>query len=102
MLYQIAYSGDPILLGWNVRFYKSGRTLCRVYPKEGYFMVLFVVGRREKEQVELMLPKMSEEIQKIYQETKEGMGQRWLIISLTAQDERYEDLQKLIKIRKNS
>lgn len=29
-LYDIAYSGDNVLLGWNIKFYKAGKTLCRI------------------------------------------------------------------------
>lgn len=47
-LVKVEFSRDSILLGWNVRFYKAGRTLCRLYPRTGYFTVLVVVGSKEK------------------------------------------------------
>lgn len=34
--------------GWNVKFKKNGRNLCTVYPYEGYFTVLIVIGKNEK------------------------------------------------------
>lgn len=98
----IEYSGDKILLGWNLKFRKSGRALCTLYPKNGYFSVMVVVGRKEKKRVEALLPKMSEEVQKIYRETKEGMNQRWLIIDLKKSDEVYGDVLKIISIRRES
>lgn len=30
--------------GWNIKYQKSGKSLCTIYPQEGYFMVL-VPGR---------------------------------------------------------
>lgn len=42
--------------GWNMKFKQSGKNLCTVYPRESYFTVLFVVGRKEKESVEAILP----------------------------------------------
>lgn len=39
--------------GWNVKFKKSGKSLCTVYPREGYFTVLVVVGEKEKKQLKL-------------------------------------------------
>ena len=35
--------------GWNVKFKKSGKTLCTVYPRENYFTVIVVIGKKEKE-----------------------------------------------------
>lgn len=60
VLVSVEYSGDNVLLGWNVPFRKSGKTLLRLYPKNGYFSVLLVVGRKEKEGVEENLSQMSD------------------------------------------
>ena len=43
----IEYSGDKVLLGWNLKFKKAGRTLCTVYPRPGHFPMLLIVGRKE-------------------------------------------------------
>ena len=37
--------------------YDKWKNLCTVYPRKSYFTVLFVVGRKEKESVEAILPK---------------------------------------------
>ena len=58
--------------GWNVKFRKSGKSLCTIYPKEG----------------------------EIYKKTKLGNGQKWLMIDLEDQGEVYEDIFRLIEIRK--
>lgn len=99
---EILYSGDRQLLGWNVRFYKSGRTLCRLYPRHGFFTVLVVVGRKEKVRVEALLPGMTETMQALYAQTREGMGQRWLLIDLHTADAVYSDILTLIAIRRES
>lgn len=101
-LVKVEFSRDSILLGWNVRFYKAGRTLCRLYPRTGYFTVLVVVGSKEKERVEALLPQMSDAMREIYQNTREGMGQRWLLVDLAAPDATYQDVLKLIAIRRES
>ena len=100
--YDICYSGDKVLLGWNVSFRKSGRSLCRLYPKEGFFSVLIVVGKKEKERVEALLPEMSEEMRRIYDSTVEGNGQRWLVYDLCDCGGLYEDTLRLVKIRRES
>ena len=75
---------------------------CVVYPKNGYFTVLVVVGNKEKEHVENQLPHLSKEIQELYQNTKEGNGQRWLMIDVHSDDCVYENVLQLIHIRRTS
>ncbi|WP_291651755.1 DUF3788 domain-containing protein [Clostridium sp.] len=85
--------------GWNIKFKKLGKSLCTIYPREMYFTVLIVIGRREKDQVESLLPNCSIELQGIYRQTKEGNGQKWLMIDLEDMDTMYDDVFHLIDIR---
>ena len=96
---KIEFSSCSMEPGWNVKFKKSGRALCTIYPREAYFTVMVVVGQKEKEAVEAMLPDSSARIQEIYHRPQEGNGQRWLMIDLEDPDESYEDVLRLIKIR---
>ncbi len=96
---KIEYSACSMEPGWNIKFKKSGKALCTIYPREMYFTAMVVVGRKEKERVEEILPVSSERMREIYAGTKEGNGQRWLMIDLEDQDELYEDVLRLIRIR---
>lgn len=96
---KIEYSKDVWARGWNVKFRKSGKSLCVVYPKKNYFTVLVVVGNKEKEDVENLLPRLSEYVQEIYRNTREGNGQRWLMIDLKSKNNVYQDVLRLIEIR---
>ncbi len=96
---KIEYSGCSMERGWNVKFKKSGRSLCTVYPREQYFTVLLVVGRKEKEAVEAALPGCAAALREIYGRTGEGNGQRWLMIDLEDRDQLYRDVFRLIAIR---
>ena len=62
---------------------------------------MVVIGRKEKEKFETMLPSLSKDIQKIYEATKECNNQRWLMIDLEDNDKRYEDIKRIINIRVN-
>lgn len=86
--------------GWNVKFKKSGKNLCTIYPREGFFTVLVVIGQNEKEFVENILPECTPELREIYQQTKTGNGQKWLMIDLEDQDKLYDDVLRLIDIRR--
>ncbi len=96
---KIEYSACSMEPGWNVKFKKSGKALCTIYPRESYFTAMLVVGRAEKEPFEAILPECSQEMRKIYQNTKEGNGMRWLMIDLEDQDALYNDVLRLIAIR---
>ena len=41
---KLAYSNcsmnNNIWRGWNIKYQKSGKSLCTLYPQDGYFMVL--------------------------------------------------------------
>ena len=50
--------------GWNVKFKKSGKSLCTVYPRESYFTVMLVVGLKEKELFESMLSNCTKKCKK--------------------------------------
>jgi hypothetical protein len=39
-------------------------------------------------------------MQEIYEQTKEGNGQRWLMVELEEEDELYEDVLRVIEIRR--
>lgn len=86
--------------GWNVKFKKSGKSLCTIYPREGFFTVLVVIGRKEKDMVEALLSEYTPKVRDIYQQTKTGNGQKWLMIELEDRDEVYDDVLRLIDIRK--
>lgn len=85
--------------GWNVKLKKGSKSLCTVYPKEGYFTVLVVIGKKEKETFENLLFSFCKDIQQIYKETKEGNNQKWLMIDLEDNDKRYEDVKTIIQIK---
>lgn len=99
---KIEYSSCSLEKGWNVKLKKAGRALCTIYPRENYFTVMVVVGRKEKATVEKMLPECTVELQDIYHQTQEWNGQRWLMIDLEVKDDLYHDLLQLIRIRRNS
>ena len=97
---KISYSSCSWEPGWNVKFNKSGKGLCTLYPKEGYFTALVVIGQREKQAIESILCECTPEVQTIYQQTKEGNGQKWLMIEIEDRDERYWDIFRFIGIRR--
>lgn len=96
---KIEFSSCSWERGWNIKFKKSGKTLCTIYPRENYFTAMLVVGRKEKEPFEAILPECSTEMQEIYRQTKEGNGQRWLMLDLQDKGGLYRDALRLAALR---
>lgn len=96
---KVAFSACTWEYGWNIKCKKNSRTLCTIYPRAGYFSILLIIGRNEKERVEAMLPQLHDTIQTTYHKTKEGNGQRWLQLDLEDAGKLYEDVLKLLVLR---
>lgn len=99
---KIEFSACSLERGWNVKFKKAGKSLCTIYPRESFFTVLVVIGNKEKEAVEAILPELTHQVREIYHKTEEGNGQRWLMIPVEDEDSVYEDVLRLIAIRRTS
>ena len=89
----------PCRQGWNVKYKKKGKSLCTLYPMEGYFIALVVVGSRELTEAELLMPLCSSYVQAVFQDTKIGNGQKWLMLDVRDR-ETMGDIFSLIKLRK--
>lgn len=99
---KIEYSSCSWEKGWNIKFKKAGKTLCTVYPRECYITIMIVIGTKEKAFVEAILPECTVELSDIFNHTKEGNGQKWLMIDLEDKGDLYNDVLRLIQIRRNS
>ena len=75
---KIEFSRCSLERGWNVKFKKSGKSLCTIYPREGYFTVLVVIGSKVKEAVENILCDCAPELRELYEKTRWGNGQNGL------------------------
>ena len=74
--------------------------MCTIYPRENYFTVLVVVGKKEKDAVKAILQEFNPILRDIYCQTKDGNGQRWLMIDLEDKANMYSDIFHLIDIRR--
>ena len=80
------YSRCSMQAGWNVKYKKSNKALCTLYPMDGYFIALVVIGAKEMPEAELLIPSCTVYVQDVFHTTKEGMGQKWLMIDVKSED----------------
>ena len=88
-------SGAP---GWNLKYKKSGRALCTLYPAQGFFTCLVSVGSKEAMEAELLLSACTDYLRELYWNAKPYNGGRWLMIAVTSA-EILEDVKTLISLR---
>lgn len=78
----VEYSGCSMQKGWNIKYRKSGKGLCTLYPMQGYFIALVVVGKKEMAEAELLMPLCSEYTQQVFQQTEDGFQGKWLMLDV--------------------
>lgn len=87
--------------GWNVKYKKSGKSLCTLYPKQGYFVALIAVGANESAESERLIPFCNEYTQKVYRQAIGGGTYKSLAIHVTNENILH-DAKNLIALRADS
>jgi len=95
---KITYSGCSLQPGWNVKYQKSGKSLCTLYPMQGFFIALVVIGSKEMTEAELCMPLCSAYTQTLFTSTEVFMSSKWLMIHVTDADV-LNDARRLIALR---
>jgi len=84
--------------GWNVKYKKSGKAICTIYPKQGYFLLLMPIGLSEMDEAELIVKSCTEYTQNIFNKTALGRTGKSLAFDVTNEDV-LDDIKKLTAIR---
>lgn len=98
VLPKLEYSKCSMQKGWNVKYKKGSKSLCTLYPMDGYFIVLIVIGKKEQIESELIMPTCNVYVQRLFSETASSGGGRWLMIEVRERAV-LEDVLKLIQLR---
>lgn len=94
-----SYSGCSGQPGWNLKYQKGGKSLCTLYPMDGFYIALVVIGEKERGEAELMLPGLTPSIQALYENSGALAGARWLMIAVKDADI-LRDVKALIALRR--
>ncbi len=85
--------------GWTVRYRRSGKTLCSLFPEKGSFTILLVFGKNEIQKFEELKLEFSQEIVQLYENTKKFHDGKWLWIRVHKPED-LEDVKMLTAIKK--
>ncbi len=97
---QMSYSKCSAQPGWNVKYKKSGKSLCTLYPMEGYFIALIVIGKKEFEGMQLLIDynKLSNQTVALFNKSLFSLGGHWLMLDVN-DDYLVDDIKLLIQLR---
>jgi len=97
---QITYSKCSAQPGWNVKYRKGSKSLCTLYPMEGYFITLVVVGSNEEEDVRIAADAelFTAYVEELYMKTRYSAMGKWLMIEVKDKDV-LDDIKSLLSIR---
>ena len=95
---KMSYSKCSAQPGWNVKYQKISKSLCTLYPMEGYFIALVVIGAKEEEAAEIALETFTPYIQNLYRKTPFSCAGRWLMIEVKDKSV-LNDIKSLLAIR---
>lgn len=84
---------------WEIKYRKSGKTLCAFYLKDDFFTVLVVFGKAEREKFESAQSEFHPEIVELYTNTHQYHDGKWLWINASDMS-LVEDIKRLIVIKK--
>lgn len=85
--------------GWTIRYRKSGKTLCSLFPEKGAFTVLIVLGGKESEIAASLREELGPKVQKLIGDTKQLHDGRWLWIRLLTTSD-VDDVIKLLQVKR--
>ena len=84
--------------GWNVKYQKSGKPICTLYPKQGYIQSLVPVSLQDINEAEIMLPTFTEYMQNLFSRSVAGRNGKSLAI-VVENEAVLQDMKNIISLR---
>lgn len=84
--------------GWTLRYRKSGKTLCSLFPEQGAFTALIVLGKKESEKALNMVNQFNENVRKTIVDAEQFHDGRWLWIRVSEQSD-IDSIRELLRLK---
>lgn len=85
--------------GWVIRFRKSNKTWCALYPEKDCFTIQIIFGKKEVEKFQTTRDDFSDFVVNKFDSTKQLHDGRWMFFNVK-DITLVEDLKKLMKIKR--
>ena len=92
------YSACTMQTGWNIKYKKSGKNVCTIYPMEGYLICMILIGGDGAVEAEARLEEFTPYVRELYRKTRLFNGSRWLFMEVRSR-EVLRDLEEFVYIR---
>ena len=96
---KIIYSRCSAKPGWNVKYKKSGKALCTLYPEKEGFVALIVLSDKDMMLFDSNKKQYTQHVQKRYESCTLFNGTKWLMIQVSDNDV-LNDIKELIKLKR--
>ena len=96
---ELIYYGQKY--GWTLRYRKSGKTLCSLFPEKDAFTVLVVLGRKEVEKTFSIIDMLNLEVRTLFENAEQKRDGRWLWIRVLVNTD-VESIKVLLNIKRKS
>ncbi len=87
--------------GWNIKYKKSGKSLCTLYPKQGFFAALINVNAKEISEDDVLILLRDDYMKDVFQRTKPGTNGKSLPVEVRNKNI-LRDVKTLIELRASS
>ena len=84
---------------YEYKYRRGGKTLCALYARENCVGFMVILGRDERAKFENDKDNYSEEVQRIYDETKTYHDGKWMMFELT-DTSLFDDFIRLLRIKR--
>jgi hypothetical protein len=95
---ELDYGGTKY--GWSIRYRRSGKSLCTLYPEKSAFTILIVLGREEVEQFEEHIDDFGTKFTELFKSAPQFHDGRWLWIRILDKSDTEGIRQLLVMKRK--
>jgi len=73
--------------GWTIRYRKSGKTLCSLFPEKDAFTILVVLGKNEVGKVDSAIDQLNPNVRSIFENADQYHDGRWLWIRVFSNED---------------
>ena len=85
--------------GWTIRYRKSGKTLCSLFPEKAAFTALVVLSNKETEKALSMMDQFNPSVLKLLNSTEQFHDGCWLWIRVHKQSD-IDSIKVLLKLKR--